>query len=318
MTEGLPTDPATLIAIGVFFGVLLVFDGLRRMAGRARTTEAMAERRLKAPTSPLPDLGDELVAAAAKVRRPGPIDRLSLALDGAGIKLKPGAVVAIVIGAAVLSFSLSALLLPLALALVLTIVLSVLLPIAIIDRMRKARLEKLTQQLPDALELMARALKVGHPLNTSIEAVSREMAAPIAIEFERMVDQVTYGEDIVTAFHDLATRNRSEDFDYLAVAVGIQHGTGGNLARILEILAKVIRDRSTMRRKISAISAEGRVSAMILSVLPFAMVAITHVMSPEYYGDVADDSRFRTMAIIALVLTIANIIILRKLVSFRF
>jgi tight adherence protein B len=132
-------------------------------------------------------------------------------------------------------------------------------------------MEKLVAQLPDALDLMARGLKVGHPLNVTVASVATEMSDPIGSEFGLLVDQVSFGTEIADAFADLADRTDLEDTRSLAVSVGIQHGTGGNLARVLNVLAKVIRDRATMRRKITAISAEGRLSAFILSVLPFGI-----------------------------------------------
>ena len=317
MIDNFPIDAEYLVAFGVFLGVLLIFDGLRRFAGRARSTEALAERRAKAATV-RSAAAEQLAALAAKPRKPGPAERMALMFDGAGIKMKPAALVAIVLGAGLMAFSGLVLFLPPLMAAPLAAALTVLLPIVIIDRMRAARLEKLTAELPDALELMARALKVGHPLNTSMDAVAKEMAPPISSEFARMVDQVTYGDEVVSAFQDLARRNKSEDLDYLAAAVAIQHGTGGNLARILEILSKSVRDRIGMRRKIHAVSAEGRISALILSLLPFAIIGMTHVMTPTYYGDVLDHPRFVPLASIALVLTVANGLILRKLVTFRF
>lgn len=313
--ENLPIPPEILVAVGVFVGVLLIFDGVRRIIGRARSTEAMAERRVKAAAGPATSVLPALISATPRIGR---MERFVLALDGAGIKMKPTALLAIIAGAGVLAFSVAALFLSLPLAIGLTVVLTLLIPYAVIDRMRQMRITKLTEQLPDALDLMGRALQVGHPLNTSMQAVAKEMAAPIAVEFGRMVDEVTYGEEVMTAFRDLARRNKSEDLEYLAVAVAIQHGTGGDLAKILHILSKTIRDRATMRRKIHAISAEGRISAMILSLLPFAIVGMTHVMSPTYYGDVAGHPNFLPMAAVVVVLVLVNMLIMRKLVTFRF
>lgn len=318
MTGPLPVSPEVLLALGVFFGALLVLDGLRRILGRARSTEALAERRVRAAARA--DRGAPALPAAlvAQPPRPGRAERMTMLLDAAGITMKPTALAAIVIGAGLAAFSAAALVLPPVLAVAASAVLTLLAAYAVIDRMRANRIAKITAQLPDALDLMARALKVGHPLNTSMQAVSREMPAPIAAEFARMVDQVTYGEEVVSAFHDLARRNASEDLNYLAVAVGIQHGTGGDLARILQILARTIRDRATMRRKIHAISAEGRISALILSVLPFAIVAMTHFAAPTYYGEVAHHPNFLPLALVAVTLTLANLLILRRLVSFKF
>lgn len=317
MIENLPVPPEIIVGVGVFVGVLLVFDGLRRILGRARSTEAMAERRVKAAAAAPQMAPDTPALVVAPPQRVGRMERFELLLDGAGIKMKPVALLALIAGAGVAGFSIAALFLPLPIALALSAALTLLIPYAVIDRLRASRIAKLTEQLPDALDLMGRALQVGHPLNTSMQAVAKEMPLPIALEFARMVDQVTYGEDVVTAFQDLARRNKSEDLNYLAVAVGIQHGTGGDLAKILNILSKTIRDRATMRRKIRALSSEGRISAQILSAMPFAIVGFTSLMSPSYYGDVAGHPTFTTLSLIVVGLTVANLLIMRKLVTFR-
>jgi tight adherence protein B len=172
--------------------------------------------------------------------------------------------------------------------------------------------------LPDALDLMARGLKAGHPLNTSIATVAETMPDPIGSEFGIVVDLVTYGDDITTAIDKLARRNGNEDFRYLAAAIAIQHGSGGNLGRVLTILSQVIRGRMMMRRKIKAMSAEGRISALILSAIPFLMVGLNSLITPEYYGGIVDNPMFLPLAVIALALIVTNAIVLFKLVNFKF
>lgn len=315
MTGWPAIDPGLVLATGVFVGVLLAFQGLRLWLGRSGSTAARAERRARA-RSTRPTAGVTLPLAPI-VPRPGLTDRLRQFLEGAGVGLSPVAFVSVVAGAGLAAFCLLVLVLPPIWALTLALPATLLLPGVIVLRMRQARQEKLTTQLPDALDLMSRALKVGHPLNTSMASVAAEMGAPIAEEFGRMVDQVTYGEDVVSAFRDMAARNRSEDLDYLAAAVAIQHGTGGSLSRILDILARTIRERANLRRKIMAVSAEGRISALILSLLPFGVVALTHFTSPTYYGGVAGHPDFAMLAALVGVLIVANMLIMRKLVSFR-
>ncbi len=191
-------------------------------------------------------------------------------------------------------------------------------PLLIVDNARKKRVDRLVRQLPDALDLMARGLKVGHPLNATLRSVADEMPDPIGTEFGIVIDQIAYGDDLGDAMRDLAARIPEEDIQYLAVAVGIQHGTGGDLGRILSTLANVIRGRMTMRRRIRAISSEGRLSAIFLSCLPVFIAIFTTVTSPSYYGDVMDSPLFIPIAIVIFILVTMNAIILRKLVTFRF
>ena len=144
------------------------------------------------------------------------------------------------------------------------------------------------------------------------------MADPIGSEFGIIQDQISYGDDIVTAFKDFAIRVDQEDARYLAVSIGIQHGTGGNLGRVLKILSKVIRDRATMRQRIHAISAEGRLSAVILTALPFLIFGSVHASTPSYYSDVSTDPLFMPMAATIVGLVVAQAFILNRLVNFKF
>ena len=188
--------------------------------------------------------------------------------------------------------------------------------VALRIRLRK-QADALVAQLPDALELMARGLRVGHPLNASIGAVAQEMADPIGTEFGIVFDQVNYGDDLPEAFQDFADRVDLEDVHYLSASIGIQHGSGGDLARVIEVLARVIRGRAALRRKIKAISSEGRASAAFLSALPFIMFGFTSVSSPNYYGGVMDDPLFTPMAAAVVGLTLVNALVLQKLVNFH-
>lgn len=175
----------------------------------------------------------------------------------------------------------------------------------------------MTHQLPDALDLMARGLIVGHPLNTTIASVATDMQDPIGTEFGVMVDQISYGDDLVDSFVDFADRTDLEDVQYLAISVAIQAGTGGNLAQVLSTLAKVIRDRITMRKRIQAISSEGRLTSNFLSLLPVAILTFTMVTTPDYYGGVSGDPLFRPIAITVVVLMVVNYFAMRRLVNFK-
>ena len=152
----------------------------------------------------------------------------------------------------------------------------------------------------------------------TIGAVAKEMSDPIGTEFGLVQDQISYGTEIAEAFAEFASRVDQEDVRYLAVAVGIQHGTGGNLARVLGVLSKVIRDRAVMRRRIVAISSEGRLSAFILTLVPFIIFGSIMTTSPNYYTDVQNDPIFLPVAIAIVSLVVAQALILRHLVSFKF
>ena len=143
-------------------------------------------------------------------------------------------------------------------------------------------------QLPEALELITRSLKAGHPVPVAISMVAREMPDPIGTEFGVVADEVTYGSDLVSALQSMYARVGHEDLPLFVTAVSIQSTSGGNLREILDGLATVIRDRGKLRRKVRAISTEGRMSAYILTAIPALLMAGIMVLMPQFYSDVWD------------------------------
>ncbi|MEL6201642.1 MAG: type II secretion system F family protein [Pseudomonadota bacterium] len=159
-------------------------------------------------------------------------------------------------------------------------------PIFVLRRKRAGRLKAFGNQLPEALDLITRGLKAGHPVPIAVAMVADEMKDPIGTEFGILSDEVTYGSKMVTALEALYDRVGHEDLGLFVTAISIQSSTGGNLRETLEGLADVIRQRGKLRRKVKAISAEGRMSAYILSAVPAVFVLMLLVFSPDYYGDV--------------------------------
>jgi tight adherence protein B len=154
-------------------------------------------------------------------------------------------------------------------------------------RMKRSRRQsKFGAQFPDALDIIVRSLRAGHPVPIAVSLVSREMTDPIGSEFGIVADEITYGADLETAMRNLYFRVGQDDLPLFVTAVAIQGSTGGNLGEILENLSAVIRQRFKMRRKIRALASEGRASAMILSSLPIAVFVIVQVVAPDFYASV--------------------------------
>lgn len=311
-------DPGWLIFIGVFLGMLLLVEGTRQVLSR-RETDAEARTRRMRMLAKGTDARERLELLAPQRSAGSMIGRIDFdgLLVSAGLPPKPmtfilGAVLATATVTLVAEIAIG--LLP---ALLFAVALCIVLPFLILVAIRDRRQAKLAAQLPDALDLMARGLRAGHPLSTSIATVAETMPDPIGTEFGIMVDQLSYGDDMQTAVHKLAARNPTEDFTYLAASISIQHGTGGNLGNVLTILSKVMRDRAMMRRKIKAMSAEGRISALILSAIPFLMVGLNSIITPEYYGGVTDDPMFIPLTILAIGLILTNALVLYRLVNFK-
>ncbi len=161
-----------------------------------------------------------------------------------------------------------------------------LLPLLMLKFKRGRRQKKFGAQFPDALDIIVRSLRAGHPVPVAINMVAREMADPIGTEFGIVGDEITYGADLETGMRNLYFRIGQDDLPLFVTAVAIQSSTGGNLGEILENLSKVIRERFKMRRKIRALASEGRASAMILSSLPIVMFLVIQVITPEFYASV--------------------------------
>lgn len=181
--------------------------------------------------------------------------------------------------------------LPLLMGLVLLVVLLPLLPVVVMRFKRKRRLKRFGMQLPEALELITRGLKAGHPVPVAIAMVSREMPDPIGTEFGVIADEVTYGSDLVSALNSLFDRVGHEDLPLFITAVSIQSSSGGNLREILDGLALTIRERGKLRRKVRAISTEGRMSAYILTAIPALLFAAIMALMPGFYRDVWDEPK---------------------------
>jgi len=322
MIDLLETSVEPLIFAGIFLGVLLVFEGARQTLSRSESANEAKNRRMKmiaggATTEDTlrllnPKIGDWWLTGIPF------IGDLPSDLRQAGITTKPGWFLATCSFLTVFSATAaSAIILP-SIAFGLAGVIFFVLPVLYVKLKKKTRLSALERQLPEALDLMARGLTVGHPLNTTIASVAQEMNDPIASDFGTMIDQISFGDDLADAFMDFSDRTDVEDVRYMAVSVAIQNGTGGDLAQILHTLASVIRDRLSMRKRIAAISSEGRLTSIFLSFLPVFIFVATSLSSPDYYGGVSDDPLFRPFAAVVVALVVANYLILRRLVNFKF
>ncbi|MGB0086309.1 MAG: type II secretion system F family protein [Rhodomicrobiaceae bacterium] len=160
------------------------------------------------------------------------------------------------------------------------------LPTLVLRSMRTGRQRKFEEQLPEAIDVLVRGLRAGHAIPVAIATVGRQMPDPLGSEFGITGAELTYGLDLETAMVNLRTRVGQADLSLLVLAVSIQAKMGGNLAEILGNLARVIRERFKLRRKAKALSAEGRYSAVFLSLMPVALFGILWLIAPNYYGDV--------------------------------
>ncbi|MGB3244818.1 MAG: type II secretion system F family protein [Sulfitobacter sp.] len=179
------------------------------------------------------------------------------------------------------------------------------------------RMGMIEEQLPDAVELMVRSLKVGHPFGNAISIVSREVQDPLASEFGVIADESAYGRDVGEALKDMAERLDMQDLRFLAVAVTIQQQSGGNLAEILAGLAKVIRARFRLFRRVKAITAEAKWSGKFLSAFPLLALMVIQLGDPHYYDEVRDHAYFIPACFVVGVMLFVNLLVMRKLCDIK-
>jgi tight adherence protein B len=182
---------------------------------------------------------------------------------------------------------------------------------------RRKRIAKFSEQLPDSIDVIVRGVKSGYPFTIALGLVAKEMSDPIGTEFGMTSDEINFGSDIGTALDNLFRRVGHEDLLYLTMALKIQAETGGNLAEILARLSSLLRQRTMLRLKVRAISAEGRLSAVFLTAMPFVLFSVVTLMRPDYYISVRDHPIVMPLLGIALMLLLVGNVIIYRMVNFK-
>ena len=179
---------------------------------------------------------------------------------------------------------------------------------------RSKRLAKFEEQLPEAMDIMVRALKAGHPFTETLHLVSEEMNAPISVEFGITFADINYGLDVKQAFLNLLERVPNMTLMTVVIAVIVQRETGGNLAETLANISSIVRGRFRFQRKVRTLSAEGRMSAWVLVLIPFVLFVGIMVTTPSYLTLMINEPAGIKMIAIAFVMVIIGIFWLRRII----
>jgi tight adherence protein B len=190
-------------------------------------------------------------------------------------------------------------------------------PLLWVQFMRSRRLARLEQQLPEALDLVVRALRSGHSFPSGLQMISEEMAEPIANEFRIVSDEVNFGVSLPQALTNLSERIPLTDLRYFVVAVMIQRDSGGNLTEVLSNLSGLIRERLKLMSKVKVLSSEGRLSAWILVLMPFGLAAVMNFTNPKFMSTLWTDPIGITVVKYMLGLMAIGVLIMRKIVRIR-
>ena len=191
------------------------------------------------------------------------------------------------------------------------------LPLMVVSRAKSKRLDRIEQQLPDALDLMGRAMRAGHAFPTALKMVGDEMSDPLAGEFATAFDEVNFGISMQDALMNLATRVPSTDLRYFVIAVLIQRETGGNLTELLSSISAIIRDRIKLLGQVRVLSAEGKMSAWVLGLLPFGAALMIQLTNPQFLEVLYTDSGGRKMLAVASVMMVFGVFVMRSIIRIR-
>jgi tight adherence protein B len=298
LAESVWTSSAAQIALAVLVGLVAFFLAWFLLGNAARMKkDREVEARMRsvlqpgqqpvavgAATTPgtgwIPDQVTRFGTRFAEAR--GFSDSLDAQLEAAGVSLRSGEFVVASVGAALLGGVLGAALLGnFFLALIIGGV-GALVPTMLLRTALGKRADKLREQLPDVLTIMASSLRAGHSFLQSLDTVAKEITQPAATEFQRVVAEIRLGRPAEDALEALASRVGSEDFKWAVLAVNIQREVGGNLAEILDNVADTLRERAMLRRQIRVLTSEGRLSAWVLALLPIGIGLYMGAVNPDY------------------------------------
>jgi len=187
-------------------------------------------------------------------------------------------------------------------------------PYVKIMRDRNRRMQQFEEQMPEAIDVVRRALQAGHPFSATLKLVAEDMQEPIAGEFSQTFADISYGNDVRRAMLGLLERVPSVTVMAFVTSVLVQKETGGNLAEILEQIAKVIRGRFRFHRKVRTLSAEGRMSAWVLAMVPLVMFAVISLTTPDYLPVLFDDPLGKKLVSAAFVMGVLGIWWIRRII----
>ena len=191
------------------------------------------------------------------------------------------------------------------------------LPLMVLSWRANKNRKKIQEQFPIALDVFVRGLRAGHPIAAALDLLTVEMPDPIGSQFGIAVDEVTYGAELRDSLQNMAERWDLEDMRMFVVSLSVQSETGGNLAEILENLSKVIRERQSMMMKVRALSSEGRMTAVMLTVLPLLTFTMLFLFNPGFFLDVANDPWFVPGFTFLIILYLIGFFTIRKMVDLK-
>ena len=251
------------------------------------------------------------------LRRRGNVGARAAALEQAGITMRLQDFVLMVIAGTLVAAALGVVLAGPLLGLGLGLAVPILAKVSV-SVLTSRRQKAFADQLDDSLQLMASSLRAGHSLLQALASVSSEAEAPTSEEFSRIINETRVGRELSQALDETALRMNSEDFIWVTQAIAINREVGGNLAEVLDGVGHTIRERNQIRRQVKALSAEGKLSALVLMALPFGVLAFLTMTNPTYVGRFTEGLAGYIMIAAGVLLLIIGGLWLRRVVRIKF
>ena len=299
--------------VAAFLLAMMILSTGERRQRRSVAARIMGRREPKAKETQWMPAG--LAQAGGKLATAGGFSaRLDDKLEQAGLPMRAGEFVASTVVCAIAGGLLGAVLLRNILFVLLVAVLAGFIPYIWLVRARSQRQKQMAEQLADVLSILASSLRAGHGFLQSLDQVASEISEPSASEFHRVVSEIRLGRPIDEAMIAMADRIGSEDMRWAVMAVNIQREVGGNLAEVLDIVAKTVRERAYIHRQVRVLSAEGRISIAILTALPFGLFLYLSLVNPEYVAPLFKDPMGQIMLLAGGTLMGAGILVMKRIV----
>lgn len=304
---------------GALFLIIVLIAGNRaaverdlqnRLGHYAGPRGAAADQRIKNPL-----LRRFVRQAESVAQKRGILGNIESALDQANIPLRPGEAIAGAFAVAILAAIFVGLVMQSALGALIGAALALMAASAAVNFVARRERTQFISQLPDTLNLISTSLRAGYSLLQALEAVSSEAADPTRREFGRALNETRLGRSPVDALKDVAERMESVDFDWAVLAISIQREVGGNLAEVLQTAAETMLHRNRLRREMKALTAEGRISALVLGGMPFLLFAFLFTTNRDYLSPLFERTPGIIAMITAVVLLVAGIVWLTRIVK---
>jgi tight adherence protein B len=323
-----------IVYVLIFVAAVMIVQAIADLFFQAQDRSKRVNRRLSLhaagmdPDQVFATLMRRTQSDSLSVALPGVYQRLGLYFRQAGLMMSPTRLILIALGAAVVVWLTSAAVLTLRaqgnlIGNTLMSMIGALGSVGVVaalwlTRLRMKRLRQIEEQLPLALDICVRSLRAGHPVLMAIRLAATEMGDPVGTELGLVVDETTYGVELREALVNLARRCASPYLHFFAITISIQSETGGNLAEILASLTATIRAQQSLHLRVKALASEGKMSALVLSVIPVAVVSFVMLTNPLFYTSRMNDPLFwPAVAMMAVVYMIGQYII-HRMVNFKY